>query len=200
VENKALARPHPPGGAAARSENVILLATGATAPPRPFSVAPARLAHPCDGPGASVSLATFGQSYQVAWCHRAPGAPLMARPHASRTRAMALAHPRGELGHIRPKLPSSMAPARPRDGMSHRGKDIATGTSTPSRVRTSKNSNRGRGEGFPSNRFDHQLHYDRWKGLENRQIVHERIIRLDGDEERIFRSNDPQQSTPSPSL
>ncbi|MED6127125.1 hypothetical protein PIB30_085144 [Stylosanthes scabra] len=70
--------------------------------------------------------------------------------------------------------------------MSRRGKDIATGTSTPSRVRTSKNSNRGRGEGFPSNRFDHQLHYDRWKGLENRQIVHERIIRLDGDEERIF--------------
>ncbi|MED6111825.1 hypothetical protein PIB30_055899 [Stylosanthes scabra] len=71
--------------------------------------------------------------------------------------------------------------------MSRRGKDIATGTSTPSRVRTSKKSNRGRGEGFPSNRFDHQLHYDRWKGLENRQIGHERIIRLDGDEERIFR-------------
>ncbi|MED6172760.1 hypothetical protein PIB30_052986 [Stylosanthes scabra] len=71
--------------------------------------------------------------------------------------------------------------------MSRRGKEIAIGTSTPSRVRTSKNSNRGRGEGLPSNRFDHQLHYDRWKGLENRQIVHERIIRLDGDEERIFR-------------
>ncbi|MED6200480.1 hypothetical protein PIB30_085540 [Stylosanthes scabra] len=71
--------------------------------------------------------------------------------------------------------------------MSRRGKDIATGTSTPSRVRTSKNSNRERGEGFPSNRFDYQLHYDRWKGLENRQIVHERIIHLDGDEERIFR-------------
>ncbi|MED6226176.1 hypothetical protein PIB30_100917, partial [Stylosanthes scabra] len=71
--------------------------------------------------------------------------------------------------------------------MSRRGKDIATGTSTPSRVCTSKNSNRGRGEGFPSNRFDHQLHYDRWKGLENRQIMHERIILLHGDEERIFR-------------
>ncbi|MED6204689.1 hypothetical protein PIB30_011372 [Stylosanthes scabra] len=65
-------------------------------------------------------------------------------------------------------------------------KDIVTGTSTPSRVRTSKNSNRGRGEDFPSNRFDHQLHYDRWKGLENRQIVHDRIIRLDDDEERII--------------
>ncbi|MED6201594.1 hypothetical protein PIB30_096575 [Stylosanthes scabra] len=71
--------------------------------------------------------------------------------------------------------------------MSCRGKDIATSTSTPSRVRTSKNSNRGRGEGFPSNRFDHQLHYDRWKGLENRQIMHEQIISLDGNKERIFR-------------
>ncbi|MED6177610.1 hypothetical protein PIB30_099769 [Stylosanthes scabra] len=71
--------------------------------------------------------------------------------------------------------------------MSCRGKEIATGTSTPTRVRTSKNSNRGRGEGFPSNQFDHQLHYDQWKGWENRQIVHERIIRLNGDEERIFR-------------
>ncbi|MED6113907.1 hypothetical protein PIB30_075206 [Stylosanthes scabra] len=37
----------------------------------------------------------------------------MARPHASRVRAMALAHPHGELGHIRPKLPSNMAPPRP---------------------------------------------------------------------------------------
>ncbi|MED6223175.1 hypothetical protein PIB30_071456 [Stylosanthes scabra] len=35
----------------------------------------------------------------------------MAHPHASRTRAMALARPRGELGHIRPKLPSSTARA-----------------------------------------------------------------------------------------
>ncbi|MED6173804.1 hypothetical protein PIB30_063081 [Stylosanthes scabra] len=73
--------------------------------------------------------------------------------------------------------------------MSRRGKEIATGTSTPSRVRTSKNSNQGRGEGFPPNRFDHQLHYDRWKGLENRKIMHERIIRLDGDEERIFQEH-----------
>ncbi|MED6187508.1 hypothetical protein PIB30_077096 [Stylosanthes scabra] len=38
----------------------------------------------------------------------------MARLHTSRARAMALARPRGGLGHIRPKLPSSMAlPCRP---------------------------------------------------------------------------------------
>ncbi|MED6210184.1 hypothetical protein PIB30_061770 [Stylosanthes scabra] len=37
----------------------------------------------------------------------------MARPHASRACAMALARPRGELGHIRPKLPSCMARSRP---------------------------------------------------------------------------------------
>ncbi|MED6106971.1 hypothetical protein PIB30_009577 [Stylosanthes scabra] len=32
----------------------------------------------------------------------------MVLPHASRARVMALARPRGELGHIRPKLPSCM--------------------------------------------------------------------------------------------
>ncbi|MED6193372.1 hypothetical protein PIB30_018714 [Stylosanthes scabra] len=37
----------------------------------------------------------------------------MARPHASHSRGMTLARPRGELGHIRQKLPSSMAPPRP---------------------------------------------------------------------------------------
>ncbi|MED6193601.1 hypothetical protein PIB30_021076 [Stylosanthes scabra] len=41
---------------------------------------------------------------------------------------------------------------------------------------------------FPNERFDHQLHFDRWKGMENRDIVHERIIRLDGEEETIFRN------------
>ncbi|MED6195580.1 hypothetical protein PIB30_039184 [Stylosanthes scabra] len=37
----------------------------------------------------------------------------MARPHASRARAMALAHPRGELGHIRPNLHKCVARSRP---------------------------------------------------------------------------------------
>ncbi|MED6150774.1 hypothetical protein PIB30_075795 [Stylosanthes scabra] len=41
LENRALARLHPPSGAAARSENAIPLATGATAPPRPSYGAPA---------------------------------------------------------------------------------------------------------------------------------------------------------------
>ncbi|MED6175253.1 hypothetical protein PIB30_076648 [Stylosanthes scabra] len=54
----ALARPHPPGGTAARSENAILLATGATAPPRPSYGAPARLAHPRDGLGTPHGAAT----------------------------------------------------------------------------------------------------------------------------------------------
>ncbi|MED6196638.1 hypothetical protein PIB30_049329 [Stylosanthes scabra] len=71
--------------------------------------------------------------------------------------------------------------------MSRRGKQAATDAATPSRVRSSRNSSRGRDESFPSNRFDHQLYCDRWRGLENREIVHERIVRLDGDEERGFR-------------
>ncbi|MED6226126.1 hypothetical protein PIB30_100474, partial [Stylosanthes scabra] len=40
----------------------------------------------------------------------------MARSNASRARAIALARPRGELGHIRLKLPSSKAPPRPHLG------------------------------------------------------------------------------------
>ncbi|MED6182208.1 hypothetical protein PIB30_026468 [Stylosanthes scabra] len=55
-KNRALARPHPPGGAAAQYENAIFLATGATVLPRPSFGAPAR----------AVSLATFGRSYQAA--------------------------------------------------------------------------------------------------------------------------------------
>ncbi|MED6208829.1 hypothetical protein PIB30_048811 [Stylosanthes scabra] len=62
----------------------------------------------------------------------------------------------------------------------------ATSDATLSRVRASRNLSRGRDEGFPANRFDHQLHFDRWKGLENRDIVHERIVRLDGGERRVF--------------
>ncbi|MED6193248.1 hypothetical protein PIB30_017441 [Stylosanthes scabra] len=70
--------------------------------------------------------------------------------------------------------------------MSRRGKQAATDAATPLRVRSSRNSSRGRDEGFPANRFDHQVHVDRWKGLENRDIVHERIVRLDGDGDMIF--------------
>ncbi|MED6150793.1 hypothetical protein PIB30_075928 [Stylosanthes scabra] len=70
--------------------------------------------------------------------------------------------------------------------MSRRGKQTATGDATPLRARSSRNSSRGRDEGFLANRFEHQIHFDRWKGLENRDIVHERIVRLDGDEHRIF--------------
>ncbi|MED6131913.1 hypothetical protein PIB30_014359 [Stylosanthes scabra] len=90
----ALARPQPPGGAAARSENAIFLATGATAPPRPSYGAPARLARPLDG----------------------------------------LARSRGELGHIRPKLPSCMARSPPPLGASARlaGPRDGLGASAPS--------------------------------------------------------------------
>ncbi|MED6148707.1 hypothetical protein PIB30_055332 [Stylosanthes scabra] len=70
---------------------------------------------------------------------------------------------------------------------SRRGKQATADDATPSRVRSSRNSSRGRDEGFPASRFDHQVHFDRWKGLENRDIVHERIVRLDGDEDEIFR-------------
>ncbi|MED6172243.1 hypothetical protein PIB30_048229 [Stylosanthes scabra] len=45
-------------------------------------------------------------------------APLMARQHASRIHVMALARPRSELSHIRPKLPSCMARSRPPLGVS----------------------------------------------------------------------------------
>ncbi|MED6109849.1 hypothetical protein PIB30_037323 [Stylosanthes scabra] len=70
--------------------------------------------------------------------------------------------------------------------MSRRGKQATAEDATPLRVRSSRNSSRGRDEGFPANCFDHQVRFDRWKGLENRDIVHERIVRLDGDEDRIF--------------
>ncbi|MED6160671.1 hypothetical protein PIB30_053624 [Stylosanthes scabra] len=70
--------------------------------------------------------------------------------------------------------------------MSRRGKQAATDDATPSRVRSSRNSSRGRDEGFSTNRFDHQLHFDRWKRLENQDIVHERIVRIDGEQEVIF--------------
>ncbi|MED6186667.1 hypothetical protein PIB30_068939 [Stylosanthes scabra] len=69
-----------------------------------------------------------------------------------------------------------------------RRRQTATDEATPSRVRASRNSNRERGDNFPNNRFDHQIHYDRWKGLENRGIVHERIVRIDREEEPIFRN------------
>ncbi|MED6119922.1 hypothetical protein PIB30_016127 [Stylosanthes scabra] len=73
--------------------------------------------------------------------------------------------------------------------MSRRGKQAAADDATPSRVRSARNSSRGRDEGFSANRFDHQLHFDRWKGMKNRDVMHERIVRLDGDEEGIFREH-----------
>ncbi|MED6219593.1 hypothetical protein PIB30_037211 [Stylosanthes scabra] len=101
---------------------------------------------------------------------------------------MALARPRGELNHIRPKLHKcvarsrtslgararpcvrTMAVARPRPctwcsrtnywKMSRR-RQAVTDEATSSRGRTSRNSNRGRQNVFPNERFDHQLHFDR---------------------------------------
>ncbi|MED6221825.1 hypothetical protein PIB30_058389 [Stylosanthes scabra] len=61
--------------------------------------------------------------------------------------------------------------------MARKGKEVAS-ASTPSRIRTTKNSSRGRDEGFPTKRFDSLIHYDRWKTMENRGITHERIIRF----------------------
>ncbi|MED6194917.1 hypothetical protein PIB30_033037 [Stylosanthes scabra] len=68
-----------------------------------------------------------------------------------------------------------------------RRRQTATDEATPSRVQASRNSSRGRDEGFPANLFDHQVHFDWWKGLENRDIMHERIVHLDGDVDEIFR-------------
>ncbi|MED6198917.1 hypothetical protein PIB30_071161 [Stylosanthes scabra] len=61
--------------------------------------------------------------------------------------------------------------------MARKGNEAAA-SSTPSRSRTTKNSSRGRDDGFPADRFDSQIHYDRWKTMENRGYTHERIIRL----------------------
>ncbi|MED6110139.1 hypothetical protein PIB30_040197 [Stylosanthes scabra] len=58
-----------------------------------------------------------------------------------------------------------------------RRRQVATDEATSSRGRSSRNLNRGKQDTFPNERFDHQLHFDRWKGMENRDIVHERIIR-----------------------
>ncbi|MED6116033.1 hypothetical protein PIB30_096381 [Stylosanthes scabra] len=67
MKNKALARPHPPGGANARSENVIFLAIGATAPPRPSYGAPARLTHPRDGLDAPVRYQASKRAHTPSW-------------------------------------------------------------------------------------------------------------------------------------
>ncbi|MED6107756.1 hypothetical protein PIB30_017022 [Stylosanthes scabra] len=72
--------------------------------------------------------------------------------------------------------------------MSRRGKQATTDEGISSRIRTSRNPNRGRQDTFPNERFNHQLHLDRWKGMENRGIVHERIVRVDGEEGPIFRN------------
>ncbi|MED6127241.1 hypothetical protein PIB30_086123, partial [Stylosanthes scabra] len=65
--------------------------------------------------------------------------------------------------------------------MACKGKEVAS-ASTPSRNRTTKNSNRGRDDGFPIEHFDYQIHYDRWKTMEHRGIMHERIIRFPNKE------------------
>ncbi|MED6187877.1 hypothetical protein PIB30_080694 [Stylosanthes scabra] len=54
--------------------------------------------------------------------------------------------------------------------MARKGKEVAS-ASTSLRSRTTKNSNRGRDEGFPTERFDSQIHYDRWKTMEHRGIT-----------------------------
>ncbi|MED6201385.1 hypothetical protein PIB30_094412 [Stylosanthes scabra] len=59
--------------------------------------------------------------------------------------------------------------------MACKGKEVAS-ASTPSRSSTTKNRNRGRDEDFPTERFDSQLHHDRWKTMEHRGITHERSI------------------------
>ncbi|MED6114106.1 hypothetical protein PIB30_077126 [Stylosanthes scabra] len=69
-----------------------------------------------------------------------------------------------------------------------RRRQTSTDEVTPSTVRASRNSNRERGDNFPNDRFDHQIHYDRWKVMENRGVVHERIVRITGGEELAFRN------------
>ncbi|MED6186381.1 hypothetical protein PIB30_066122 [Stylosanthes scabra] len=61
--------------------------------------------------------------------------------------------------------------------MACKGKEAAA-SSTPSRSRTTKNSSRGRDDGFLADLFDSIIHYDRWKTMENRGYTHERIIHL----------------------
>ncbi|MED6149237.1 hypothetical protein PIB30_060484 [Stylosanthes scabra] len=67
-----------------------------------------------------------------------------------------------------------------------RRRQAAANEATSSRDRISRNSNRARQDTFPNERFDHKLHFDRWKGMENRRIVHECIIRVDKEEGPIF--------------
>ncbi|MED6212088.1 hypothetical protein PIB30_079936 [Stylosanthes scabra] len=74
---------------------------------------------------------------------------------------------------------------QPEAQMGHKGKETA-GTSTPLRARSTKNSSRGRDEGFPADRFDSKIHHDRWKALENRGYTHERIIRFPKGEPDFF--------------
>ncbi|MED6121412.1 hypothetical protein PIB30_029899 [Stylosanthes scabra] len=71
--------------------------------------------------------------------------------------------------------------------MARKGKEIAA-TSTPSRSRTTKNSNQGREDAFPAERFDSKIHYDRWKAMEHRGYTHERIIHLPDEEPDFWRA------------
>ncbi|MED6138664.1 hypothetical protein PIB30_076513 [Stylosanthes scabra] len=54
-------------------------------------------------------------------------------------------------------------------------------------ARSTKNSSRGRDEGFPADKFDSKIHHDRSKALENRGYTHERIIRFPEGEPDFFR-------------
>ncbi|MED6210426.1 hypothetical protein PIB30_064010 [Stylosanthes scabra] len=61
--------------------------------------------------------------------------------------------------------------------MARKGKEVDS-ASTPSRSDTTKNSNLGRDEGFPTEQFDSQIHHDQWRTMEHRGITHARIIRF----------------------
>ncbi|MED6146998.1 hypothetical protein PIB30_039956 [Stylosanthes scabra] len=72
--------------------------------------------------------------------------------------------------------------------MARKGKEVAAAP-TPSRSRTTKNSSRGRDEGFPAERFDSRIHHDRWRTMEHRGFTHERIIRFPDGESDFMREH-----------
>ncbi|MED6124820.1 hypothetical protein PIB30_062488 [Stylosanthes scabra] len=82
-KNRALVRPHPPGGAAARSENAIFLAT---APPHPSYGTPARLARSRDDLGA-LRACTVRASTQWPWRVRALAVVALGRKSTTSVRS-----------------------------------------------------------------------------------------------------------------
>ncbi|MED6183736.1 hypothetical protein PIB30_040456 [Stylosanthes scabra] len=146
---------------------------------------------PLDGAAARPEIAKIHHH----WSHRAPAR--LARPRDGlgapahcpwRTCALALGALGSTTGRAARPRPSDCAPARAHQStfLGPHLRARPRGSATPSRVRASSNSNRERGNNFPNDRFDHQIHYDRWKGLVNRGIVHERIVRIDREKEPIF--------------